>query len=137
MEKKEKEKRWRSGVGLGDGRGKDGEEERRWRVKGRGKGSGDRKGERWKRLFWLLFYTIATVFRFYHGSDMMYEMRRRKAGHTLLKESLTSHTIYAWPLMTLYVIHSGEMDCSTCKCYSSDQDSYRCLQGHLPRALTN
>ena len=29
------------------------------------------------------------------------------------------------------------MDCSTAKCYSSDQDSYPCPQGHQPHALTN
>ena len=31
-----------------------------------------------------LFYAIATVFLVYHGSDMMYEMRRRKPVPTLL-----------------------------------------------------
>ena len=29
------------------------------------------------------------------------------------------------------------MDCSTAKCFSSDQDSYPSHQGKLPRALTN
>ena len=32
----------------------------------------------------LLLYNIATVFQLYHGSDMMYEMRRRKPEPTLL-----------------------------------------------------
>ena len=32
----------------------------------------------------LLFYTIATVIQLYHGSDMMYEMRRGKPESTLL-----------------------------------------------------
>ena len=32
----------------------------------------------------MLFYTIATVFQLYPGSDMMYKMRRRKPGPTLL-----------------------------------------------------
>ena len=57
---------------------------------------------------------------------MMYEMRR-KPEPTLLptQGSLTSHTIYAryerdWPLMTLSVMHRGEMDWSTAKCYSRD-----------------
>ena len=31
----------------------------------------------------LLFYAIATVFQLYHGSDMMYEMRRREPKSTL------------------------------------------------------
>ena len=38
--------------------------------------------------------------------------------------------------MTLQVIHRGEMDCSTAKCYSHDQDSHPCPQGHTPHALT-
>ena len=33
---------------------------------------------------WLLFYTVAIVFQLYHGSDMMYEMTRRKPKPTLL-----------------------------------------------------
>ena len=33
----------------------------------------------------LLFYTIATAFQLYHGSHMMYEMRRRKLEPTLLQ----------------------------------------------------
>ena len=32
----------------------------------------------------LLFYAIATAFQLYHGSDMWYEMRRRKPEPTLL-----------------------------------------------------
>ena len=32
----------------------------------------------------LLLYTIATVFQLYYGSDLMYEMRRRKPKPTLL-----------------------------------------------------
>ena len=62
---------------------------------------------------------------------MMYEMRRRKAYickpfseslESVLKGSLTSHTICAWyeinwDLMMLYVIHSREIDFSTAKCY--------------------
>ena len=32
----------------------------------------------------LLFYAMATVFRLYHGGDMMYEMKRRKPESTLL-----------------------------------------------------
>ena len=32
----------------------------------------------------LLIYTIATVFLLYHGSDMMFEMRRRKPESILL-----------------------------------------------------
>ena len=76
----------------------------------------------------------------------MYEMRRRKleptpAGFYWLKGSLTSHTIKRWYernwlLMMLQVIHSGEMDCSTANCYSSDRDLYPCLQDHIPCALT-
>ena len=31
----------------------------------------------------------------------------------------------------LQIIHSREMDQSTAKCYSRDQDSYPCLQGHI------
>ena len=36
-------------------------------------------------LFTLLFYAVATVFQFYLGNDMMYEMRRRKPKPTLLQ----------------------------------------------------
>ena len=32
----------------------------------------------------LLFYVIAKVFQLYHGTDMMYEIRRRKPEPTLL-----------------------------------------------------
>ena len=32
----------------------------------------------------LLFYTMATLFQLYRGSDMMYEMKRRKPDPTLL-----------------------------------------------------
>ena len=32
----------------------------------------------------LLFYAIATVVQLYHGTDMMYEIRRRKTECTLL-----------------------------------------------------
>ena len=41
---------------------------------------------RWSLMFvcLFLFYAIATVFQFYHGSYMMYEMRRRKPESTLL-----------------------------------------------------
>ena len=35
-------------------------------------------------LLRLLFYTIATVFQLYHGSDMMHEMRRRNPEPILL-----------------------------------------------------
>ena len=42
-----------------------------------------------------------------------------------------------WPLMTLEVIHSGEMYCSAAKWYSSDRDLFPCSQGHLPHALSN
>ena len=85
----------------------------------------------------LLFYTLATVFQLYHGGAMMYEMRRRKPEPTLL---LNQRILYAWyerkwPLMTLQIIHSGEMDCSRAKCYSSDQDSYPCPLGHLSHAV--
>ena len=43
----------------------------------------------------LLFYDIEAECQLKHGSDVMYEMRRRKAQPTLfcLKGSLTSHTI--------------------------------------------
>ena len=34
-------------------------------------------------------------------------------------------------------LYSGEIDRSTVKCYSCDQDSYPCPQGHRPCALTN
>ena len=32
----------------------------------------------------LLFYVRARIFHLHHGSDMMYDMRRRKPEHTLL-----------------------------------------------------
>ena len=32
----------------------------------------------------LLFYAIATILQLYHGSDMIYKMRRRKPEPTLL-----------------------------------------------------
>ena len=35
-------------------------------------------------MFVLLFYTTATAFQLYIGSDMMYEMRRRKPEPTVL-----------------------------------------------------
>ena len=35
----------------------------------------------------LLFDAIATVFQLYHGGDMMYEMRRRKARAYMLNDS--------------------------------------------------
>ena len=34
-------------------------------------------GQGWTAGSLLLFYAIATVFHLYHGSDMMYEMRRK------------------------------------------------------------
>ena len=40
-------------------------------------------------LFVLLFYAIATVFKFYLGGDMKYEMRRRKTEPTLLLTQAT------------------------------------------------
>ena len=56
----------------------------------------------------LLFYAIATVFRLYHGGDMIYEMRRRKPEPTLILTqgifNLPDHTGWYesnWPLMTL------------------------------------
>ena len=39
--------------------------------------------------------------------------------------------------MTLWVIHSREIDCSMAKCYGSDWDSNPCPQGHLPCDLSN
>ena len=71
----------------------------------------------------LLFYAIATVFHVYHDGDMIYEMRRKKPESTLSQFKGSGSC--------------GEMDCSTDKCYCSDQHSYPCAQGHLPRALTN
>ena len=48
----------------------------------------------------LLFYAIATVFQLYHGSDRMYEMRRRKPETTLLptqvKFNLQHHMGMVW-----------------------------------------
>ena len=41
----------------------------------------------------LLSYTIATVFQLYHGTDMMYEMRRRKLESILL----LTHWIFNLP----------------------------------------
>ena len=38
----------------------------------------------WKVFVCLLVYAIATVFQLYHGSDMMYAMRKRKPEPTLL-----------------------------------------------------
>ena len=38
---------------------------------------------------------------------------------------------------TVSYTHSREMDYSTAKCYSQDQDSYYCPQGHIPHALTH
>ena len=72
----------------------------------------------------------------------MCEMWRRKPDPTLLSTQGIFNLPQAcyqsnWPLMTLYIIHSREMDCSTATCYSSDWDSFCCLQGHLPHGLTN
>ena len=53
-----------------------------------------------------------------------------------LKGSLTWYESN-WPLMTLYVIHRGGMDCNKAKCYSRDQDSYPCPHGHILHTLTN
>ena len=48
----------------------------------------------------LLFYAKATVFQLYHGSDMIYEMRRRKPEPTLLPTqgffNLPHHTGMVW-----------------------------------------
>ena len=43
----------------------------------------------------MLFYAITTLFQLYHGSDMMYEMRRRTPEPEFyqLNGSLTSDTI--------------------------------------------
>ena len=80
---------------------------------------------------------------------MMYEMRKTKPGPTLLPifnlphhigmvwEELTFDDAVWWCLMTLSVIHSGEIDWSTARCYNSDLDSNPCSQGHIPRVLTN
>ena len=38
----------------------------------------------WLFVCSLLFYAIAAVFQLYHGGDMIYKMRRRKPGPTLL-----------------------------------------------------
>ena len=35
-------------------------------------------------IVYVLFYTITTVFQSYQGSDMLYEMRRRKADPTVI-----------------------------------------------------
>ena len=52
----------------------------------------------------LLFYTIATVFHFYHGSNMMYEMRRRKHKPTPLLTQrifkLLHHVCMVWEELT-------------------------------------
>ena len=42
------------------------------------------KGEREVEVCLLLFYTIGTLFQLCHGSDFMYEIRRRKPEPTLL-----------------------------------------------------
>ena len=52
----------------------------------------------------VLFYVIATVFQLYHGSDMIYEMRRRKPEWTLLPTQeifmLPPHICLAWGELT-------------------------------------
>ena len=69
-----------------------------------------------------LFNAIATVFQLYHDGVLMYEMRRRKPESTLL---LTQE------------LFNPRHHIGTDKCYSSDQDSDPCPQGHQPSAITN
>ena len=89
-----------------------------------------------------LFYTIATVFPLHHGSGMM----KRREGDipsihiypTQRIFNLPQHIGIVWKELAFddAVIYT-QMDCSTAKCYSCYHDSYPCLLGHLPRALTN
>ena len=87
----------------------------------------------WVCLFLLLFYALATVL--YHGSDVMYEMWRRKPEPTLFPTqgifNLPHHIDMVWKELAfddaVSCIHSGEMACSTAKFYSHDHDLYPSL----------
>ena len=55
----------------------------------------DQIGATLKIVCLLLFCAIATVFQLYYGSDMMYEMRRRKARAYTFTDSMDIDTIKA------------------------------------------
>ena len=105
--------------------------------------SGWRKGE-WKKLVCLLlFYAMATVFLSYHGSDMMYEMIRRKPEPTCLPTqgifNFSHHIGMVWEEQAFIdpVSYTQWGNRLWHSCYSCDRDSYPCPQGHIPRTLTN
>ena len=56
--------------------------------------------------------------------------------YTLTERSLTSHNILTWYERNGPLIHTGEMDCSTTKCYGNDRICTR-LWGHQLNALSN
>ena len=60
---------------------------------------------------------IATVFKLYLGSDMIFMMRRKPKPTLLLTQEIFNlqHDI------GIKVIHSRQMDCSTTKCYGNDR----------------
>ena len=72
---------------------------------------------------------------------MMYEMRRRKPEPTLLPTqgtfNLPHHIgMVCEELVFGDAVHSGEMDCSTTNCYSSDWASYS-LSPEAPTPRSN
>ena len=74
----------------------------------------------------LFFHAIATIFHLYHGSDMLYEMRRRKPEPILLLTqgifNLPHHTgVRRTGLLWHCKLYAdGERDCCTVNCYGSD-----------------
>ena len=90
-------------------------------------------------LFVCCCFTIATVFQLYHGGEMMYKKRRKKAWAYTFTNSrnffnLPHHIGMVWEELAFddavsYTL--WEIDCSTAKCYTRDWDPYPCPQGHL------
>ena len=92
------------------------------------------------RVCLLLFYPKATIFQLYHGTDMMYEMRRRKPEPIFSLTqgifNLSHHIGMIWNELAFddYTQRGNGLD--TAKCYSCDRDPYPCPQGLLLYTIT-